>query len=160
MTKLFVFGLALLATAAFSHEQAQAKSVLFTLSNDWIPCGKPPYGDDVYWWQKPWEQEQIIIYSASLDLILNKAGGGDLMVGGMIGNSTEPDPVTPLKMAVGQGPMLTLHNEMPANAVPMRYGGSGDTNPHLDVHIPVCPQGAAVKGYIWVSYQLASQAGH
>src|SRR5262249_40184700 len=117
MTSLFVVGLALLASvAAFSKEQIHAKSALFTLSKDWIPCGKAPYRDD-----------------------------------------TEPDPVTPLKLAAGPGPKLTLHNEMPANAVPMRYGGPGDTDPHLDVHIPVCPQGAAVKGYIWVSYRLASR---
>ena len=113
-------------------------------SSDW---------NGVAWATAPWEPRPITIVGASADL-----QGNGRFLGAFVGNSYTPDPVTPLRFALNNGTMVSLHDAM------IFPGGSGMAFPaasaekrldhmfHLDLHLYCAPNGSSYSGYVFVWY--------
>jgi hypothetical protein len=123
-------------------------------------CGTPPLPGpdwtDVIWATAPWEPNTAVITITSADANLVFTGG---FMGVFIGNSFQPDPVTPYQVGVftpgtAYG-LVHAHQDFPAGTGMQFPGANGITDPqktyHLDAH-GWCAAGTTYSGYIRIVY--------
>lgn len=118
----------------------------------------PPQWTDLAWGVVAWEPNPILIVGASVDL-----NGNGTYLGGFIGNSYTPDPITPLRYALNNGTMVAFHNAMifpagsgmpfPVATAEKRFSYA----PHLDLHLYCAPNGSTYSGYVFVWYEPQQQ---